>query len=574
MLGFRFIVPILTFGTLACPAAALAQTTAAAGWLPPPPTPEDVRGLPACATGTPDAAPGEQYTCRPEMATPGLQMALTPVELSWGGMFAGAPVRHGAIAYAAGMDVGLSRSWAFGARYQYLGGGGRLHDEDGDGQPDVEAPYHGSHLVGGGPRFRLFTDETARQAWMLELDGGWSFVPGAEQLAGPYARASVGRQVGFFFDQTGAAQSALVVSYLHGFAGAEDLRALLFGVRLDLEWGIPMPLDVDEVPTPSSFAYTIGVQGGIVGAELGTQERWSMLPSLGLAVGLPISRGLEPRLLADMAWYGMASDRPAQLTYAGLGGLRLRLDEVAPVFVDAMAGWQAVTGMTPRPYDSGPVIDLAAGVSVGGCALGGGLGLRYRRGLLQRNEAYQALSLFVEMSWGNRRGALGSEPWPSGNDAPALSCDGGYRPGRAALPPPDPPPPPPPPVAPRGGQAVDARGSVAEGGGAGPEASVAVQARVEPVVIEVPLGVSLFGGAVRLSISPASLPTAELRGSDFASVEVIGPAAVLPSATAQLRAALGVDGERVETWSSTASDRSDVRARFTLWPVGARPRAP
>lgn len=578
----RFLAPALIGCVLVGNGTASAQPVAAqpppegavavsdAPWVPPPPRPNQVRGLPPCPPGTPPAEPGEQYTCRPEMAEPGVQMSL-PIELSWGGLYAGTPLQHSAVSFAAGLDFALSRSAALGVGWRYLGGGEAVGDGDGDGQDDAETGYYSSHLVGAGPRLRLWTDETAREAWTLELDGGWSFVPSHSELAGPYARISVGRQIGMFVGQTGAAQAALVLTYLQGFGGAEDLRAVLFGLRLQPEWGVPLPLDVDEVPTPASFAYTIGIQGGMFGLQLGGEGGAGLVPSLGLAVGFPVTRAIEPRVLADVSWFGGMDDAPAPLGYGGLAGVRLRLSDLLPAFVDVMGGWQLITNHQPRAYDSGAVLDVAAGLYVVGCEGGAAFGARYRRGLLAANEEYETVVFFLEAVWGNRRGSLGGEPWPSGPGPIEWSCGGGYGAGRAATPPP-PPAPPASAVAevdanlPRVGGEIDLEASL-------PEARAEVEIDVEPVVVEVTLGLSLFGGAVRFEIAPSSLPLRQLRESGFVDVEIVGPPGALARAEAELRAALGPDGASVDGWARTATDRLDVRAIFTIWPPGSRPPA-
>ena len=59
----------------------------------------------------------------------------------------------------------------------------------------------------------------------------------------------------------------------------------------------------------------------------------------------------------------------------------------------------------------------------------------------------------------------------------------------------------------------------------------------------------------------------------WVTVRVEGPAEALPQATAELRAALDARGVAVQGYAMAAiPGASEVRAVFTLWPPGTRPR--
>lgn len=100
-----------------------------------------------------------------------------------------------------------------------------------------------------------------------------------------------------------------------------------------------------------------------------------------------------------------------------------------------------------------------------------------------------------------------------------------------------------------------------------------VQVNVEPVEISVVIGASLFGGLVEFHIDPSVLPIARLQQSGWVTVRVEGPPAVLPQAEAELQGALSSQGVMVQGFARVAvPDASAVRAVFTVWPPGTRPR--
>ena len=100
-----------------------------------------------------------------------------------------------------------------------------------------------------------------------------------------------------------------------------------------------------------------------------------------------------------------------------------------------------------------------------------------------------------------------------------------------------------------------------------------VTVSAEPVEVSVPIGASLFGGLVRFQLNLSALPIDRLVRAGWVTVRVEGPPDVLPQATAELRAALDARGVAVQGYAMVAvPDASEVRAVFTLWPPGTRPR--
>lgn len=540
-------------------------------WSPPPPTPEDVRGLPPCPPGAPRPAPGELYTCRPHFESLSFHGMLT-VELAPGWVDARGPVMGSAFAFAAGLDIGLTRAVALGFRYAYLTGGDAGFDgDDEDSTDDENTTNLGVHLLGAGPRFRLFTDETAREAWSLELDGGYAYSWNDVSPSGAFVRVGIGRQIGMFIAGDGAAQIGLQLSYYQGLGVAADLRGITFGVRLLPEWGVPEPKNIDTRPESAGFAYTLGMRWAFFAASLDGEPGIALASGLfGLTFGLPVNRWFEPRVQGDISYIGSGGDsnEDAPFHYTGLAGFRLRGNGFVPMYLEAMAGWTHVVGTAPIDYRSGVVVDVGLGLNVSGCGGGGGFGVHYRFGVLAQNERYDALMLVFSGEYGSERGALAGEAPPPRRSPPsAFRCGGEYSPARVAtppyLPPPAPPPPPPPPT----DVNIDVNGRIDV-----ELPDVRVDVRIEPVTVEVTLGLALFGGAVRMDIDVRSLPLAQIRNSGFVSVQLIGPPAALPRAEAELRAALGPDGASVSGFAAVAApERMDVRAIFTIWPPGSRP---
>lgn len=100
---------------------------------------------------------------------------------------------------------------------------------------------------------------------------------------------------------------------------------------------------------------------------------------------------------------------------------------------------------------------------------------------------------------------------------------------------------------------------------------VAVSA--EPVEVSVPIGAVLFGGLLRFQLDPSALPIERLLRAGWITVRIEGPPEALPQALAELRATLDARGIAVQGYSTAALPGSaEVRAVFTLWPPGTRPR--
>ena len=92
----------------------------------------------------------------------------------------------------------------------------------------------------------------------------------------------------------------------------------------------------------------------------------------------------------------------------------------------------------------------------------------------------------------------------------------------------------------------------------------------QPIVVEVLLGVSLFGGALDLRVDPSMLPLARFAGAARVEMRLEGPSAALDAAEARVRAVVDAEGKRLDAVVRVPTNGSQVRAIFTVWPPGAR----
>ena len=520
-------------------------------WEPPPPNPAGLRGLPVCPPGAPATAPGQPYTCRPPYHTSGaalsfgmdLSMGVTDVDVPVHGMSVGIGV-HG--------EGWLTRAFGLGLRYEYLTTGDAGRDADGDQVDDDDTTNINLHLLSAGPRLRLFTDETYREYWGLEAGAGYVIDHDGLSSNGPFLRLAVARELGALSDGGADLRVGLRLSAMQGVGSASGFRAVLLDFMWGFGLGVPEPLDLDEPEHGPGFGYTFGVDIAMATGYLGaTSGSFNLGEGFGLVYGLRPFHWLEPRLRASID-YQARPDADGVTTIAGTAGLRIDLERWAPVFLEAMGGYAVTYGTELRPYDDGPVVDIAAGAHFTLCAFGMDFGLRYRHGLADDNEELRSLTFFVGL------GHVGL------TDRERVGSCGGSVP-TAPTPPPPPAPLPPP----------SAGGSLDMNAGLDVDAhievpQVDVEVEVRPVIIEVTLGVALFGGAVQLNINPDSLPLDRLREAGILEVEIVGPIGALVRAEAEMRAVLDRSGLRARAVTHTASDRMDVRAIFTLWPPGSR----
>ncbi len=501
--------------------------------------PDRTRGLPECDPNAAPPPPGGLYSCRPWYP----RATQWSLGVDWTSGVADGP--EGLLGSVQGVgvqaDFALSRALTIGARYQLLGFG-RGTPPGGTGHANAAVAQDFLAQL----RWRLWTDEVDRNAWTLTGGLGWSLrARGLD--SGEVSRVAIGHDVGMYVTHHAAMTAAVEIAYEQAL-GDPSLRMVLASVRGGFEVGIRDPLNLDEPASAPEFVYSAG-----------GSFRAGTLFGLGFDVGVPLGRFAELRFTVDQS-FGRDGAKLRGFdgaSWGALGGLRLRSGGAAAAYLEAQAGWdwKGAESGPGRPPGGAPRGDLELGARFAlGCFGSFAMGVRQRTrlegdGLHRRGVGFV---LHLELGGGTRAGR----------------CLPG--PARRPLPPPLVTTPPPATTTtttgPVPGVDVDAGvGGAAEGG-------ATVEVEVKPVVIEVELGAVLFGGAVQVHIDPRILPLQRLRGAGFVRVELIGPAGQLPRFEGELRAVLGHNGLAVHAWTRTAADARVVRARFTIWPPGTRPK--
>jgi hypothetical protein len=276
----------------------------------------------------------------------------------------------------------------------------------------------------------------------------------------------------------------------------------------------------------------------MLGASFGARDAFTLSPGFALVFGLPVTRWFEPVAQVDLAyWLRTASpDEPAPLVYSFLGGVRLRMNGLAPLYASVLGGWQIATSRSPQTVGDGAIVDVGFGLNLLPCGGALQIGVHYRRGLSHEAEDFNALFLVMGGTFGSRVGSVGEAPLGEGSPA---RC--GASPTTPSL---------------------EAR-----------RYDASAQVAATPVEVSVVIGAALLGGLVQFHLNPTVLPMERLVRAGYVTVRVEGPPEALPQASAELRAALDARGVTVQHAGTVAiSGAREVRAVFTLWPPGARPR--
>ncbi len=534
--------------------------------------PWEVRGLPPCRGDEPAPAPGQPYACRPSYAVHAPPGSLT-LALGLGAIDSDVPVLGNLFTGAVGIDWGFGRNFSVGFRYQAIVAADEGFDGDGDGIDDVNDDQLAFHLFAVGPRLRLFTDETARQAWIFEADAGFAVNSGLGPSM-PMFRAAIGREFGIFPMRGFAYTFGAKLEYMQGLDFDDrDTRALALTFHQRFEWNPPEPLDIGEEPTPAGFDYTVGGRMGI-GFLVGGETVHQGITFAALTFGVPLAPAIEPRVQVDASYLGSFSKEDGIFTFGALGGLRVR----GPLFyIDALAGYQMAIGTEPRAIDSGPVFDVGIGFQYALCQGAVDFGLHYRHGLDDGNEDLHSMVIVIGGQYGSSEGSLGGNPFgESCGGTPYYTVGTVPQPytwspsSRTSAP-----------VTTTNTATttidtdanvdanVDANAAVAANVQTQVQVDVQAQVGVQPIRIEVPLGIALLGGLVQLRIDVGALPLAQLRAAASVQIAIEGPASALAQAEAQMRASLGADGARVSSWSRVETRSNEIRAVFTITP--ARP---
>lgn len=399
---------VVLLGLFAVSAPARAQAPAV---LRSDPDASGVRGLPLCTTWMTLPQPGSAYTCRPQWH--GTRNGPT-LELSWlglgpAGIEATRPLAHSAFVVGGSVTLWVARELGIAADYTYVAAGPREVDVDLDHRGDTARHSFNGSIVSASLRLRLFSDEVNQEAWLFEAGGGWLVDHDAVNTRdGAVAQIAIGRQIGGILGLGGAGfHVSLLLAGTQGFGDAQDFRLLSVVLRLGQEYMPREPLNMDQPWHTASFDYVFGGRVDLVGVQAGKGGGTGVGTGFALAFGLPFERMFEPRVEAGFFWLGTFADRDVPLVYTTTGGIRLRLTEEMPLFVQLMGGWEFSFGTIPKQFDDGPIVEVSTGLYVGDCRLGGAFGFRYVGGVGDHNGELQALMVFAELDYGSRSGSLG-----------------------------------------------------------------------------------------------------------------------------------------------------------------------
>lgn len=490
------------------------------------PPAQRLQGRPECAPGTPFPPPGAPFPCRWPLPPGGPELSLS-AGVGTGLVSSDSFTTGSVFQLEAQADLFVTRSFGFGARYRFL-----------NAQTAGDRESLALHPVSAGLRLRLFDNESARQSWTFEPEGGYAFTTGGRAEGGPFVGLSIARSVGGFMSESTSANVAVVLSGMQGLGALSDVRVFSLGLRLSPSFNAFAPLDLATAPRPAAFHYTWGVKWFMLGGSFGARDAFTLSPGFALVVGLPVTRWFEPVAQVDMAYWlrTLSPDEPAPIIFSFLGGVRLRMNGLAPLYASVLGGWQISTSRAPQTVGDGAIVDVGFGLNLLPCGGALQIGVHYRRGISHDAEDFNALFLVLGGTFGSREGSVGEAPLGSG--APA-----------------------------RCGSSPTTPSLETRRYGAG------AQVVATPVEVSVVIGAALLGGLVQFHIDPSALPIERLVRAGYVTVRVEGPPEALSQASAELRAALDARGVTVQHSATLAiSGASEVRAVFTVWPPGARPR--
>ena len=493
------------------------------------------------------------------------------LEGTFGWLDAAQPVSGVAGGLALHLDMQITHWLALGARLGYVARPDGATDANLDAIDDLNTQDFRALQATAGPRFTAWTDEASREGWDFELGAGWMGRGGRLDGPGLLAEGAIYRKFGTISDSGFVGDLSLGARYQQGFGAAGDFRAVLVSIRGGLGWDQPLPeVPVDDVP---GFSYTTGLRLalGVPFSAPGPLEPGSLF-GFGGHFGVPLGAWFELRARGEFLSRSQGTkekgDQTSMVSFTGAGVARLRFDRVAPLYLEAGAGYATNTG-TPALYvpDAG-FATFGAGGRLTWCGTDSALeiGAEGRIGLGD-NRGLDAIFLVIGAEYAGGRRSIGRDSFGcrmttrarERNEANARAAAERDAQLRAAT---------------RAGGSVgvggSVGGSVGVSGGVGGSATVVVPAPVQPVRVEVLLGVSLFGGAVSVRVDPSMLPLARLAGAGRVEVRIEGPESALVTAEAQVRGVLDRDGKRLDAVVRVPTNSSQIRAIFTIWPPGAR----
>lgn len=233
-----------------------------------------------------------------------------------------------------------------------------------------------AYLAGGDLRLRVFTDQAERNGWTFELGGGYLALDGLPRPGrsiqwqhGGYAEAAIGHQRGVRFADGGAVQFGLSLRYQQGLGDTIDYRAVLLTGSMMFEGDTPAS---ERTMRPADFQYTLGlhIDGGLSFYRY-SSEGFLGTAGFGVHFGLPIGRWFEPRIQTDLHFIdnGGPEDKSTSPLLSFLGVLRLRLDEVFPLYIDAGAGYATHWDIAALSSPGTAFVDFGVGARFTDCSV-------------------------------------------------------------------------------------------------------------------------------------------------------------------------------------------------------------
>lgn len=490
---------------------------------------EEMRALRPCRYQEQLPGPGQPIPCRPIVIPGSPQWALG---LDWTTGIAaarGVDVTGGAQAMGVQLDFGLSRSLQLGARYELMGLGTPSTTTD------PTTSVGASHRLFGQARWRLFTDEADRDAFVLTAGGGVALQEDSLGGVSPTARVAIARETGMYLDDEHAMTMGLELAYEQSLDDAR-LAALLVSARLGFELNIREPRNLGTADEPASARHW------------SDGEMWAG-PSLGLAYSHGYALGQHLALVGTASYlFGRTEvtkqhglDESAQWAVQAGARVLTGWPSLVPAYAMIQAGPAWIAEDPGRRVAA--MADAELGLQLGlTCGAAVDVGFRLRGEILEEGVEISTGMIVLRLAVGG-----GIDPRSAG------TCSRGPTMVTMPTPPPEPvqvvvvtEPEPEPEIQTSTSTSTTTTGEVV----------------VEPVVIEVELGVVIAGGLVQIRIDPDVIPLDRLAG--LVEVELSGPRAVLLEYERKLRAHLG--GVSIDSWANVATSGSVVRAKFTILP--------
>jgi hypothetical protein len=277
---------------------------------------EDLRGMRECTLDDPPMVVGTPIDCRPPVLPSAIHASFS---FGWAtGLALDGSDARGMHALAGDAEWWLTRSLGLGAHLQLAAIATAM-----------DTGFSAEALATA--RYRLFTDETGRDAFSLSLGGGYatrSMLLGGD---GAVARVALARDAGYVFGDRAGMTWAFELAAEQSF-GALQLTTLTAGVRAGYELGIRKPHDLAEREHDAPFRYAIG-----------GEIRASTQLGAGASFDVPVANTLQWRTTAfwttghdDLGEHGLTA------TWAAVTGPRLMFASDATPYLDVQAGPAAI----------------------------------------------------------------------------------------------------------------------------------------------------------------------------------------------------------------------------------------